>query len=165
MQKSWQILLIPFFIWVREWPQVIGTNQVACGAWSAGWRESCSPFPPLSSVQSLSCIRLFVTPRTAACQASVSITNSWSSLKLMSIELVMPSNHLILCHPFLLLAFSLSQHQGLFQWISSLHQVAKVFEFQLQHPHFLPTWPGIYQCVGQVPWALRRDGWNVRTSG
>ena len=46
---------------------------------------------------------LFATPWTAAHQASLSITNSWSSLKLMSIELVMPSNHLILCHPLLLL--------------------------------------------------------------
>ena len=56
-----------------------------------------------SSVQSLSCVRLFVTPWTAACQASLSITNSWSLLKLMSIQLVMPSNHLILCHPLLFL--------------------------------------------------------------
>ena len=56
-----------------------------------------------SSVQSLSCVWLFVTPWTAARQASLSITNSRSLLKLMSIELVMPSNHLILCHPFLLL--------------------------------------------------------------
>ena len=47
--------------------------------------------------------RLFATPRTAACQASLSITNSWSSLKLMSIESVMPSSHLIFCHPLLLL--------------------------------------------------------------
>ena len=51
------------------------------------------------SVQSLSCAQLFVTPWTAACQASLSITSSWSLLKLMSIELVMSSNHLILCHP------------------------------------------------------------------
>ena len=56
----------------------------------------------LSSVQSLSHVQLFVTPRTAACQASLFITNSWSLLKLMSIESVMPSNHLILCHPLLL---------------------------------------------------------------
>ena len=56
-----------------------------------------------SSVQSLSHDRLFVIPWTAACQASLSITNSQSLLKLMSIELVMPSNHLILCHPLLLL--------------------------------------------------------------
>ena len=56
----------------------------------------------LSSVQ-LSRGRLFAAPWTAACQASLSITNSWSLLKLMSIELVMPSNHLFLCCPLLLL--------------------------------------------------------------
>ena len=56
-----------------------------------------------SSVQLLSCVWLFVTPWTAAHQASLSITNSWSSLKLMSIELVMPSSRLILYHPLLLL--------------------------------------------------------------
>ena len=55
-----------------------------------------------SSVQSLSRVQLFVTPWTAARQASLSITNSQSSLKLMAIKLVMPSNHLILCHPLLL---------------------------------------------------------------
>ena len=55
-----------------------------------------------NSVQSLSCVWLFVTPWTAAWQASLSITNSWSLLKLMSIESVMPSKHLILCHPLLL---------------------------------------------------------------
>ena len=54
------------------------------------------------SVQSLSHVQLFVTPWTAACQASLSITNSWSLLKLVSIESVMPSNHLILCRPLLL---------------------------------------------------------------
>ena len=56
-----------------------------------------------SSVQSLSCVQLFATPRTAARQASLSITNSRSSPKLMSIESVMPSKHLFLCHPLLLL--------------------------------------------------------------
>ena len=56
-----------------------------------------------SSVQSLSSVRLFVTPWVPACQASLSITNSWSSLKLMSIELVMPYSYLILCRPLLLL--------------------------------------------------------------
>ena len=56
-----------------------------------------------SSVQLLSCVQLFETPWTTAHQASLSITNSQSLLKLMSIELVMPSNHLILCHPLLLL--------------------------------------------------------------
>ena len=57
-----------------------------------------------SSVQSLSHVRLFASPWTAACQASLSITNSWSLLKLTSIKLVMPSNHLILCRPLLLLS-------------------------------------------------------------
>ena len=55
-----------------------------------------------SSVQSLSRVRLFATPWTVAHQASLSITNCQSLLKLMSIESVMPSNHLILCHPLLL---------------------------------------------------------------
>ena len=59
-----------------------------------------------------------------------------SLLKLMSIESVIPSNHLILCHPLLLLS-SVSQHQGLFLWVSSSPQVAKVLELQLQ-PSVLP---------------------------
>ena len=54
-------------------------------------------------VQVLSLVKLFATPWTAGWQASLSITNSWSLLKLMSIESMVPSNHLILCHPFLLL--------------------------------------------------------------
>ena len=57
----------------------------------------------VSSVRWLSCVWLFAIPWTAACQASLSITNSWSLLKLMSIESVMPSNHIILCRPLLLL--------------------------------------------------------------
>ena len=61
-----------------------------------------SLYPQLVLVQVLSRVRLFATPWTAACQASLSITNSWRLLKLMSIELVMLSNHLILRHPLLL---------------------------------------------------------------
>ena len=57
----------------------------------------------ISSLQSLSRVRLFATPWIAARQASLSITNSWSSLRLTSIASVMPSSHLILCHPLLLL--------------------------------------------------------------
>ena len=57
---------------------------------------------PFSSVQSLSHVQLFATLWTAACQASLSITNFWSLLKLMSNESVMPSNHLVLCHLLLL---------------------------------------------------------------
>ena len=61
------------------------------------------PYIPISSVQSLSRVRLFATPWITAHQASLSITNSRSSLKLMSIKSVMPSRHLILCRPLLLL--------------------------------------------------------------
>ena len=57
----------------------------------------------ISLVQSLSCVQLFATPWTVAHQASLSITNSWTMLKFMSIQLVMPSNHLVLCCPLLLL--------------------------------------------------------------
>jgi len=92
----------------------------------------------ISSIQSLSRVWLFATPRNKAHQASLSITNSWSLPKFMSIELVMPSNHLILCF-FLFpspIAFILSQHQGLFKWVSTSHQVAKVLEFQLQNQSF-----------------------------
>ena len=56
-----------------------------------------------SSIKSLSPVRLFATPWTAACQATLSITNSWNLLRLMSIESVMPSSHLILCRPLLIL--------------------------------------------------------------
>ena len=90
----------------------------------------------ICSVQLFSCIQLFATPWTAACQASLSITNSQSLLKLMSIESVVPSNHLILCRPLFLPHFNLSQHQGLFQLVNSSHQVAKVLELQLQHKSF-----------------------------
>ena len=64
---------------------------------------SQTPTPIFSSVQSLSRVQLFATPWIAARQASLSITNSWSSLRLTSIESVMPSSHLILCRPLLLL--------------------------------------------------------------
>ena len=71
-----------------------------------------------SSVQLLSCVRLFVTPWIAARQASLSITNSWSLLKLMSIESVIPSNHLILCRCLLLLLL-IFKHISLFNLIDS----------------------------------------------
>ena len=57
--------------------------------------------PMFCSVQLLSCVQLFVRPWTAACQSSLSITNSWSLLKVMSVELLMTSNHLIFCRPLL----------------------------------------------------------------
>ena len=87
-----------------------------------------------SSVQSLSCVRLFVTPWIAARQASLSITSSQSLLKLMSIESVMPSSHLILCCPLLLLP-PIPPSMRIFS-NKSLHEVAKVLEFQLQHQSF-----------------------------
>ena len=82
-----------------------------------------------SSVQSLSCVLLFVTPWIAACQASLSITNSRSSLKLRSIKSVMPSSP---SHPLSSPsppAPNPSQHQSLFQWVNFSHEVAKVLEF------------------------------------
>ena len=82
----------------------------------------------ISSVQSLSCVRLFATPWTAACQASLSIANSQSLLRFMSTESVVPSNHFILCCPLLLPPSIFSSIR-----VSSLHQAAKVLEFQLQH--------------------------------
>ena len=89
-----------------------------------------------SSVQLLSRVQLFVTSWTAAHQASLSITNSQSLCKLMSIESVIPSNHSHALSPLFLPAFNLSKHQGLFKWVSSSIQVTKVLELQLQHPSF-----------------------------
>ena len=91
------------------------------------------PIQPHAVQFSCSAVSYSVTPWTAACQASLSITNSWSLLKL---KLVTPSNQLILCRPLLLLPSNLSQHQGLYQWISASHQVAKVLKFQLQDESF-----------------------------
>ena len=88
-------------------------------------------------VQSLNRVQLYAAPWTAARQASLSSTLSWSLLKFMSIESVMLSNHLILCRPLLL--GLLSQHQGLVQWDGSSYQVAEVLEHQLWHQLMLET--------------------------
>ena len=97
------------------------------------------PYLFISSVQSLSCVQLFVTPQTAAHQASLSITKSWGLLKLIEFyhyhrdgNAIQPSHPLSSPSP----AFNLSQHQSLFQWVSSSHQVDKVLELQLQHQPF-----------------------------
>ena len=96
--------------------------------------NSCKAFrrmPQVSLVQSLSCVWLFVTPWIAARQASLSITNSRSTLKLMSIEsrwTIQPPHPLSSSFPP---APNPSQHQSLFQWVNSSHEVAKVLEFQL----------------------------------
>ena len=95
--------IFPFFAILSS--QTIKEYQKALDSksWKLMITLSISKVIQISSVQSLSHVRLFATPWTAAHQASLSITNSWSLLKLISIELVMPSNHLILCHPLLLL--------------------------------------------------------------
>ena len=118
--------------WGRCLPRVLGSFKEEQGG-KCGWstvsegmekkRSKTEVRLGFSSVQWLICVRLFVTPWTAACQASLSITNSLNLLKLMSI---LPSPP----------ASNLSQHQGLFQWVSPSHQVAKVLEFQLQHQSF-----------------------------
>ena len=97
---------------------LFGCSRSSCGIWESSSLDQESNLGPqcwehgvlatglpskFSSVQLLSHVRLFVTPWIAARQASLSITNSRSSLKLMSIESVLPSNHLILCRPLLLL--------------------------------------------------------------
>ena len=112
-KKTFQIVKCAI-IKIQQQPAVLNTEYFQC------------------SVQSLSHVQLFATPWTAAHHASLSITNSRSLFKLMPIASVMPSNHLILCRPLLLppSIFPSTFSQGLFQWVSSLHQVAKVLEFQ-----------------------------------
>ena len=87
--------------WTRKQLKCPSTEEGVRKMWYIGTMESPVQF---SSVQSLSRVRLFVTPWSAARQASLSITNSWSSPKPMSIELLMPSSHLILCRSLLLLS-------------------------------------------------------------
>ena len=82
-----------------------------------------------------SCLTLH-DPWTAACQVSLFITNSQNLLKLISIEPVMPSNQLILCHPLLLPSIFPSIRVFSKEWVNSSYQVAKVLELQLQHQSF-----------------------------
>ena len=119
-------------------------------------KTDANPFIWFSAVQSLSRVRFSMTPWTAALQASLSITNSWSLLKQMSIVPLMPSNHFILCCSLLLLS-SIFPNISLFKWVSSLHQVAKILEFQLQNQSFWWT-PGTnFSSDGLVgsPWSPR----------
>ena len=125
---------------VTEWAK----NNISCSPWACNlvgktnqitiWIYiDCHLF---SSVQSLSRVWLFVTPWTAVCQAFLSITNSLSLPKLMSIESVMPFNHLILCHPLLLLP-SIFPSIKIFSIESALHiRCPEVLELQLQHQSF-----------------------------
>ena len=100
---------------------------------AVSWLATLGSGSQFSSFQLLSCVWPFATARTAAHQVSLSITNSRSLLKLMSIKSVMPSNHLSSPSPP---TFSNSQSQSLFQWVRFSHQVAKVLAFQLQHQSF-----------------------------
>ena len=90
----------------------------------------------LYSVQSVSLVQLSVTLWTAACQASVYIRNSWNLLKPMSIELVMPSNHLNLCHPLLLPPSIFLNIRGFSNESPLRIRWPQVLEFQLQHQSF-----------------------------
>ena len=87
-------------------------------------------------VQSPNCFQLYVTPCTAAHQASLSFTIFWGFLKLKPIESMMPSDHLILCHPLLLPPSIFPSITVFSKWVGSMHQVAKVLELQLQHKPF-----------------------------
>ena len=114
--------------------------------------------PQFSSVQSLSRVRLFVTPWIAARQASLSITNSQSSLRLTSIESVMPSNHLILCRPLLLLP-SIFPSIRVFSNESALRMRPKYWSFSFnispsnEHPgliSFMMDWLDLLAVQGTL---------------
>ena len=98
------------------------------------WSQPCAVV--IVVVQSLSHVRLFPTPWTAARQASLSFTNSLSLLRLMFIESVMPSNHLILCRPLLLPPSVFPSIRVFSNESVHSHQVARLLEFQLQHKSF-----------------------------
>ena len=99
--------------------QLQGGEERGEGQYGRGLRSTNS------SVQLLSCVQHFSTPWNAACQASLSITNSQSLLKLMSIALMMPSNHLILCYPLLLLLSFIPTIRVFSKESALLHQVVK----------------------------------------
>ena len=92
-------------------------------------RSICKGNSQFSSVQSLSHVQLFATPWTTACQASLSITNSLTQTHVHWVSDAIQASHPLL--PSSPPALSVSQHQGLFKWVSSSHQVAKVLEIQL----------------------------------
>ena len=92
-----------YLTYIQSSSSNVGLDELQAGPKIAGSNINNLRYADIqfSSIQSLSCVQLFATPWTAARQASLFITNSWSLLKLMSIESVMPSNHLSLCHPLL----------------------------------------------------------------
>ena len=128
------------FQWVSSLHQVAKVLELQLQHQSFQWRirtdflSFYSCLTPFAVVQSLLHVRLFATPWTTANRASLSSTISQSLHKLISIESVLPSNTSSSLPPSP--TFNPSQHQGLFKWVSSLHQVAKVLELQLQHQSF-----------------------------
>ena len=113
----------------RQW----ALSRLSVNDWwsSVNSRKVFSFITIISSVQfSRSVVSNSATPWISARQASLSITNSRSLLRLTSIESVMPSSHFILCRPLLLLP-PIPPSISLFQWVNSSHEVAKVLEFQL----------------------------------
>ena len=149
---EWQTLYqvkLNRFLYCRTWQSLynanlfsIFTNALNCG-YSKWYYSRTPPFfflmknhlAGFSSVQSLSCVQLFAAWGTTACQASLSISNSQSLLKLISIQLVMPSNRLILCH--LLLLPSVLPSIRVFSYESLLQiRWSKYWEFQLQPQSF-----------------------------
>ena len=114
--------------------EYIGHRQLLRGR-SIRYHETIDCSIIFSSVQSLSSDELFATPWTAAHQASLSITNSQSLLKLMFIELVMPSNHLILCHCLLLLP-SIFPSIRVFSNESALHSGGQSIGVSVQQQSF-----------------------------
>ena len=123
----------------QPFPGSSGSHSLEANPLRSLSQQLCSTCTQLhhGSVQSLSHVQLFVTPWTAARQASLSITNQLPELAQTHVHQVgddiQPSHPLSSPSPP---AVNLSQHQGLFQWVSSSHQVAKVLEFQLQHQSF-----------------------------
>ena len=107
------IWYLPFFVWLISLSITLSVHTTQLKIYTCT-NISLYIYLHLSSVQSLSHVSLFMTPWTAACQASLSCTISRSLPKFMSIESVIPSSHHILCC-LLLSAFNLSQHQSLFK--------------------------------------------------
>ena len=137
LEAPWD--LSDFFI---QWPEKLQLNIKSSTSMKKCWPPEIDKSlerPQKSFMPSVQFSRSVVSnsldPWTGAYQASLSITNSWSLLKLMSIESVIPSKYLILCRPLLLLP-SIFSSISLFKWVSCLHQVAKVLESQLQHQSF-----------------------------
>ena len=141
-------LLTPIKAWFT-------TQYKVSNYWVHMTSTACSPYlhkddcvPLTSSVQSLSRVPLFATPWSAARQASLSITNSRSSLRLTSIESVMPSSHLILCRPLLLLPSTLPSSQSfpmsqLFAWgvqSTGVSALASFFPTSYQGNNFNEPW-------------------------